>query len=170
MRTYERRLPHWDTDAPYARTNRQDHGSGLLVEESPVSGGSDPFGKKIWSLAVKSPDRTFPVVAISLLEGGTFLTDEKIGNLKAVQEQLRALGATNPLAPRPIGPVKEPIGYASVAGLGPGASLIVASVFSADQNYEVQVTILQGSNDSRVKDPLGWAAKVALDVLSVLFR
>jgi hypothetical protein len=78
---------------------------------------------------VKSTDRTFPAFAISLLEGGTFLSDEKIGNLKGVLEKLKGLGDTSNSFIRPIGPDKKPIGYASVPGFGPGGSLLLLRSF-----------------------------------------
>jgi hypothetical protein len=146
------------------------HPGPLILEVSPVSGACDGFGKKLWSLAVKSTDGTFPAFTINLLEGGTFLSDEMVGNLKGLQEKLRGFGDTSNSFIRPIGPAKKPIGYASVPGVGPGGSLTVASVFSVDQQYEVQVMLGQGGRDRPLKDPVEWTSKVALDVLSALFE
>jgi hypothetical protein len=48
----------------------------------------DADGKKIWSLSVEAPDHTFRPLTISLLAGGTFLTEERLGNLRGAREQL----------------------------------------------------------------------------------
>lgn len=134
----------------------------ITLKESPGSGSCGPFGNVIWSLEVSSTDQTYPRLTISLIEGGTLLSDEKIGNFQAFLER------HIPIC-QPIGPEKNPVGYSFVGGFGPGGSLIVASVFSPERQYGVVVGMDQSAETKRIEDPLDWAGKVALDIRSALF-
>ena len=102
---------------------------------------------------------------------GSEVDGSDISRIRYQSEKLKGLGDTSNSFIRPIGPDKKPIGYASVPRFGPGGSLTVASVFSAGQQYEVQVMLGQGGRDKPlIKDSLEWTSKVALDILSALFE
>jgi hypothetical protein len=153
-----------------------DHPDPLTLQLSPGSGTCDPYGKKIWSLTVHSTDRSFPGIVINLLEGGTFLSQERIDALNAAREKLKEIRerfkAPTDLAlfgGGPIGSADHPNGYVMTLGLGPGGSDAAASVFSPDREYEVQVVLSQGGYARPVRDPLGFASKIALGILSILF-
>lgn len=141
----------------------------LDLKETPVSGACGPFGKRIWYLQVSSVDRATPLLSISLVEGGTFLTDERMGDLKASIEMSGRFGNAASSFARPLQSGARTIGYASVGGLGPGGSIYVASVFSPDRQYELVVTVGQGHGIRQLKDPLAWISKVTLETLAALF-
>jgi len=62
------------------------HPGPIIIKEVPVSGACDAYGKKIWSVAADAADGTFRPLTISLLQGGSFLSEERIGNLEAAQK------------------------------------------------------------------------------------
>jgi hypothetical protein len=176
-----------------------DHPDPLTLKVSSGSGACGPWGKQIWSVQVSSTDRTFPGLSINLLEGGTFLHEERIDDLNALREKVRAWSGTylkdagNDLKKagididalskklkddaenradefaRPIDPKGGLKGYAMLLGFGPGGSAYAASVFSPGHAYEVQVLLSLSSNSRGVKDPEQFASKIALEIRSVLF-
>jgi hypothetical protein len=146
-----------------------DHRDPLTLKTSSGSGTCDPDGKKIWSVAVGSPDRTFPGLTINLLEGGTFLTEERIDNVNALRQKFAGQKGVEVFFGQPIGPESHPIGYVMTLGFGPGGSATAASVFSPGQEYEVQVLLSQGGYAREVKDPFGLTSKIALEIKLALF-
>jgi hypothetical protein len=150
-----------------------DHPDPLTLKVKAGSGACGALGKQIWSIEVTSTDRIFEGLAINLLEGGTFLNEERIDDFKGFQEQFqgrfKGQSQTSSLAPRAVDPQGYRKGYVSILGLGPGGSMTAASVFSPDQAYEVQVLLSLGGSARGVKDPFGFAGKIAMEVVSVLF-
>jgi hypothetical protein len=63
------------------------HPGPITIKEAPVSGACDANGKRIWSVVADAADGTFRALTISLLQGGSFLSEERIGNLEAAQKE-----------------------------------------------------------------------------------
>ena len=143
----------------------------FVIDASLASSANLHFGEQIWFLAVTAADRQLPPVTISLVEGGTFLSEETIGRARALAEYYEGVSRTDKQLFRPIGPTDKPLGYALELGRVPPALATEygASVFSTDRRYEVLVTVRQGEGIRWLDDPLGWVSKVALDVSGVLF-
>lgn len=83
---------------------------------------------------------------------------------------------------RAIGPGGQSPGFASVTGFGPGGGQCVASIFSPNRRYEVQVILSTSSAGARtgfarqapayarqMADPLALVSKVAQEIRSLLF-
>jgi hypothetical protein len=64
------------------------HPGPLTIKEVAVSSACDDYGKKIWSVVADAADGTFRPLTISLLQGGSFLSEERIGNIQGVQKQI----------------------------------------------------------------------------------
>jgi hypothetical protein len=142
----------------------------LVIDASLASSANLHFGEQIWFLAVTAADPQLPPLTISLVEGGTFLSEETIGRARALAEYYEGVGRPNERLFRPIAPNGKPIGYALELGrVPPEGTEYGASVFSTDRRYEVLVTVRQGEGVRWLDDPLGWVSKVALDAAAVLF-
>jgi hypothetical protein len=194
------------------------HPGPLTIKEAAVSGACEGTGKKLWSVVADAADGTFRPLRINLLQGGSFLSDEKLGNLKAFEKQMdqmrqsfrekaqkeyaemaRRLPKTDPnlqAVQRNIDELAKPLdagmlraisrngfeGYVEVLGVGPGGSSWVASVFSPDHQYEIQVELdianygtrfhtTQETKDyaQRVWNPAGLISDAAVEIGSLLF-
>lgn len=62
------------------------HPGPITIKEVPLSGACDAYGRKVWSVVADAADGTFRSLTISLLQGGSFLSEERIGNLEAAQK------------------------------------------------------------------------------------
>jgi hypothetical protein len=118
---------------------------------------------------VSSTDRTFPTLTINLLEGGSFLTEERMSDIDALREKFQGQKEVEVFFGRPIGLETNRKGYVMTLGFGPGGSLTAASVFSPNQEYEVQVLLSQGGYARGIKDPFELTGKIAMDIVSLLF-
>ena len=92
------------------------------------------MGKKLWSLDVSSADQTFVPFEINLLEGGIYLSEEKIGNFEGMMQRLQSVGTAKDRQKifREFTVAPGVKGYASIVGFGHGVSLYAVSILSAD--------------------------------------
>jgi hypothetical protein len=105
-------------------------------------------------------------LTINLLEGGSFLTEERIDDIDALRQKFQGSKAADVLLGRPVGIEANLRGYVMTLGFG---SQTAASVFSPDHEYEVQVVLSPAGYARGIKDPFEFTSKMALEILCHLF-
>lgn len=111
----------------------------LTITPSPVPPQCGPFGKALWGIQLSSADGTFVPVSIALVEGGTFLTDERTASIDRVLAEMTPAEQQASLVVRRVG--GHPGGYSMVPGFGPGGAMHLTAIPSPDGAHELLVMV-----------------------------
>lgn len=160
------------------------HPGPIEIETLPASDTCGPLGKILWSLHIKGDPKTFNDLTINLLEGDTFLTEERVGHFEATYQSMTKLGRPPEQNPfRRIEPRQGVVGYASVLGFGPGGAMYGLSVPSPDKAYELQILMAVSGEGNIIEetkatkkyfqklatDPVGLTNSLAIVLYDKLF-